>query len=566
MRTLGHVERQASAASIQVLDPAVVERIAAGEVIERPVSVVRELIDNALDAGATEIRIEIRGGGLRSIRVVDNGCGIRADQVEIAMRHHATSKIRDAADLFEVRSLGFRGEALPSIAAVSELSILTANGDALGVRLDLRYGEPEDRSYAARTRGTSVTARNLFGNLPARLKFIGNARAESTLIKSLVRRHALAHPWVRFHLTLDGHTSLRTSGAGLEQTIGEVFGAVLAGAFLPLGPHHERDIEWGGRISGNHVTRSTRNHITLLVNDRCVQVPGVLAAFERAYRPLLPRGRHPIAIVSLSVPRSRVDVNVHPSKAQVKLRDETFIGERLTEAVRESLGHAITAPPNRSFAIGPTQFELPQLIAEEQPPYLATGRFLRDLHVIGQVHGALILAEGQPGLQQGTGGLYLIDQHRAHERAIYELLRRQHSEGRAGQLLLEPLHIEMTARQFARLEHRLPELAELGFVCEWFGGRSFLVRSIPVIPETADLGALVEDLLDLAGEETDWQHRLLASVSCRGATKRGRPLTVEQCCELLELLADTESPAVCPHGSPIILEFNDRFLERQFDW
>lgn len=565
-RTLDDVERQAGAASIQVLDPGVVERIAAGEVIERPVSVVRELIDNALDAGSTEIRIEIRGGGLRSIRIVDDGCGIRADQVEMAMRHHATSKIRDAGDLFEVSSLGFRGEALPSVAAVSELSVLTAAEDALGVCLDLRYGEPADRAYVARTRGTSVTARNLFGNLPARLKFIGNARAESTLIKGLVRRYALAHPQVRFHLTLDGHASLRTSGSGLEQTIGEVFGPALAGAFLPLGPGCEGNIEWTGRISANHVTRSTRQHITLLVNDRCVQAPTVLAAFEHAYRPLLPRGRHPIAILSLIVPRSHVDVNVHPSKAQVKLRDEGIITERLQEAVRASLGHAVHAPPNRSFAIGPAQFELPRqpdagwpVVAEEQTPYMATSRFLRDLHVVGQVHGALILAEG-------AGGLYLIDQHRAHERAIYELLQRQHTEGRAGQLLLEPLHIEMTARQLARLEHRLPELAELGFVCEWFGGLSFLVRSIPVIPETADLAGVIEDLLDLAGEETDWQHRLLASVSCRGATKRGRPLTVEQCRELLELLAATESPAICPHGSPIILHFDDRFLERQFDW
>lgn len=558
-RMLGNLERQAAATSIQVLDPAVVERIAAGEVIERPVSVVRELIDNALDAGATEIRIEIRGGGLRSIRVADDGRGIGADQVEMAVRHHATSKIRDAEDLLEVRSLGFRGEALPSIAAVSELSVLTATGDAPGVRLDLRYGEPAGRSYVAHTRGTSVTARNLFGNLPARLKFIGNARAESTLIKALVRRHALAHPRVRFHLALDGHASLQTSGSGIEQAIVEVFGAALAGAFLTLGPGREGDIEWSGRISANHVTRSTRQHITLLVNDRCVQVPAIMAAFEHAYRPLLPRGRHPIAILSLTVPRSRVDVNVHPSKAQVKLRDETPIAERLQEAVRETLGHAVHTPPSRSFAVGPTQFELPQLIAEEQPPYLATSRFLRDLRVVGQVHGALILAEG-------TDGLYLIDQHRAHERAIYELLQRQHTEGRAGQLLLEPLHIEMTARQFTRLEHRLPELAGLGFVCEWFGGRSFLVRSVPVIPETADLAGVIDDLLDLAGEETDWQHRLLASVSCRGATKRGRSLTVEQCRELLELLADTESPAICPHGSPIILRFDDRFLGRQFDW
>ncbi len=551
-------------APIQVLDPLVVERIAAGEVIERPVSVVRELLDNALDGGARQIRIEIRGGGLRSIRATDDGAGIPADQVELAIRHHATSKIRRAADLLDIGSLGFRGEALPSIAAVSELSVHTATEGALGVRLDLRYGEQERREYLARTHGTTVTVRNLFANQPARLKFIGNARAESTLISRLVRRYALARPEVRFSLTLDGHPSLHTSGAGLSQTAGEVFGAAVAAALVAIGPVREGEAEWSGLISANHVTRSARHHITLIVNDRCVQSPGLLAALEEAYRPLLPRGRHPIAVLSLAVPRSNVDVNVHPSKAQVKLQGERTIAEGVKRTIRDLLGRSVSEPPNRGFSLVPVQFALPQpvagsLVAEERKSYAVTGQFLRELHVVGQVHGSLILAENE-------AGVYLVDQHRAHERAIYELLRRQQAEGRAGQLLLEPLHVELSPRQLARLEPRLSELAALGFSCEWFGGRSFLVRGVPVIPETTDLPGVIEDLLDLAGEETDWQHRLLTSVACHSATKRGRRLSVPQCRELLDLLAGTESPAVCPHGSPIILHFNERFLERQFDW
>jgi DNA mismatch repair protein MutL len=243
----------------------------------------------------------------------------------------------------------------------------------------------------------------------------------------------------------------------------------------------------------------------------------------------------------------------------VKLRDERAIAESLKGAVREMLGRSLSAPPQRSFALGPLQFELPRLVGERREPYLATGAFLRSLQVVGQVHGSLILAEGE-------SGLYLIDQHRAHERAIYELLRRREATGRAGQMLLEPLHVELSPRQIARLEPRLPELAALGFTCEWFGGRSFLVRSVPVIPETADLPGVIDDLVELAGDETDWQHRLLTSVACRSATKRGRPLGLEQCRELVNLLAETKSPAVCPHGSPLILHFDDRFLERQFDW
>jgi DNA mismatch repair protein MutL len=287
----------------------------------------------------------------------------------------------------------------------------------------------------------------------------------------------------------------------------------------------------------------------------------LLAAFEEGYRPLLPRGRHPIALLAITLPRPHVDVNVHPSKAEVKIREEGAIAEGVRAAVRETLGRSVAAPPDESFALGPIQFELPRMLAERGPEWdMATGRLLRSLQVVGQVQGSIILAEGQ-------SGLYLVDQHRAHERAIYELLVRQHAEGRAGQLLLEPLHIELSNHQAARLEPRLGELAALGFSCEWFGGHSFLVRSVPVIPETSDLSGVVEDLLDLAThDESDWQHRLLTSVACRAATRRGKLLTPEQAGELLTLLAGTDSPAVCPHGSPIILHFGERFLERQFDW
>lgn len=552
-----------TSAAIHVLAPDVVERIAAGEVVERPVSVVRELLDNALDAGARDIRIDVRGGGLRSIRVADDGAGIPPDQVDLALRHHATSKLRRVSDLIEIVSLGFRGEALPSIAAVSEMSMASSTaGTSLGVQIDLRFGESLSRTYLSRPPGTTVTVRNLFANLPARLKFIGNARAESSLISQLVRRYALAHPHVRMALTLDGHSSLHTSGLGLDQAVGEVFGAAVSAALLRLGPIRAANAEWSGYVTGRHVTRSSRQHITLMVNDRCVGSRALLGAFEEGYRSLLPRGRHPIAVLSLTLPRAHVDVNVHPSKAEVKLQEERGLAEVLKAAVRDTLGRSLDSPSGDvSFALGPSQFELPRMVAESGPEWeVATARRLRSVRVIGQVRGSLILVEDE-------SGMYLVDQHRAHERAIYELLLRQHGEGRAGQLLLEPLHIELSPHQLARLEPRLPELAAIGFACEWFGGRSFLVRSIPVIPETADLAGVVEDLLDLAGDdESDWRHRLLTSVACRAATRRGRVLTTAQCRELIDLLADTASPAACPHGSPIILHFSERFLERQFNW
>jgi DNA mismatch repair protein MutL len=287
-----------------------------------------------------------------------------------------------------------------------------------------------------------------------------------------------------------------------------------------------------------------------------------MSAFEEGYRPLLPRGRHPIALLSIEVAPWHVDVNVHPSKAEVKIRNEAAVASSLRDATRELLGRTLDEPSaNASFAIGPTQFELPRMVAERGPDWdLASGERLRAMRVVGQAQGSLILLEDETGM-------FAVDQHRAHERAIYELLLKRHAEGRAGQLLLEPLHIELSAAAVDRLEPRLPELASLGFSCEWFGGRSFLVRSVPLIPETAALDGVIEELLDLAtGDDTDWQHRLLTSVACRTATRRGKPLTDAQARELIGLLAGTESPAACPHGSPIILHFSDRFLHRQFGW
>lgn len=560
----GIVSRAAAAdgrGAIQVLPAHVVERIAAGEVVERPASVVRELVDNALDARAREIRVDIRGGGLRSIRVSDDGWGMAADQVELALRHHATSKIRDVSDLLEVSSLGFRGEALPSVAAVSELTILTATGGAPAVQLEVRFGSMAGRQFGSRPSGTTVTVRNLFANTPPRLKFVSSARAESAQISHLLRRYALARPDVRFQLVLDGHPSFRTSGLGIEHALGEVLGGGLAAAMMALGPVQAGDAVWTGFVTAAHATRGSRHHVTLVVNGRCVYSRALLAAFEDGYRHLLPRGRHPVALLKLQLPREHVDVNVHPSKAEVQLEHEAAIGAALRDAVRTLFSRGVQSPREVGFGFGAEQIELPRMVAERGPDWtLAQGQRLRAMNVAGQVQGSLIVIED-------AAGIYLVDQHRAHERAIYELLVRRHAEGRGGQLLLEPLHIELTSRQVERLEPRLAELAALGLVCEWFGGRSFLIRSVPAIPETADLGLVVEDLLDMAADDaSDWQHRLLTSIACRSATRRGRPLSIAQCKDLISLLADTPSPARCPHGSPIILQLSDRFLHREFDW
>jgi DNA mismatch repair protein MutL len=558
---------------IAVLPAEVAERIAAGEVIERPTSAVRELLDNSLDAGAREITVEIRGGGLEIVRVSDDGSGIPPDQVELAFQRHATSKIRAVDDLFSLRTLGFRGEALPSMAAVAEVTMLTRDRDSdVGTMVMLRAGEVARRSRMARQPGTTVTVRHLFQNVPARLKFLPASRNESLVAGQLVRRYALAHPDVCFSLMVDGHLSFRSSGSGrLETAIRDVYGPAVGAAMLPLHAEVAGGATVGGYISGRTVTRPGRHHVTLLVNGRWATCPRLAAALESAYRPFLPRGRHPVAVIVLEVPPGELDPNVHPAKTEVRLLREQEVAEALARAVRETLGHTPARPmPTDDFSLSATQIHLPsprRHLAErpgvgwdpdstEDEP-LST--CLPRLRVLAQLHRSVILAEG-------ARGLFLIDQHRAHERVIYEKLLRRNGEPEPdGQSLLEPVVLELKPHQAAVLEERLPYLEELGFSCQRFGGRDYLVRAVPSLPRREDFVAHLEALLEeAASEDEGWRERLLASIACRAAVRRNRPLDEAEMQELLHELAGTSAPATCPHGSPLVLEFSGSFLERQF--
>ena len=347
---------------IRVLPPEIAERIAAGEVIERPVSVVKELVDNALDAGASDVRVDVESGGLRLIRVADDGHGIRPEQLELAFQRHATSKIDNVRDLLEIATLGFRGEALPSIAAVAEVDVASSVDDGgRAATLGIRAGKVERRGSRGRPRGTTVWVRNLFQPIPARLKFTRNPRAESAAISQLVRRYALARPEVRFSLTLDSHPSLKTSGSGrLELALAEVLGQEVASCLLPL---PERTVGAGrltGFVSAPGLSRPNRQSCILFVNRRWVAVPALQTALEAAYRPLLPPGRHPIVVLFVEVPAGAVDVNVHPSKAEVKLLWEADLAAAVSEAVKEAIGRSPRRPDDeQDFALAATQYRLP---------------------------------------------------------------------------------------------------------------------------------------------------------------------------------------------------------------
>lgn len=562
-----------AAARIRPLPPEVAERIAAGEVIERPAAVVRELLDNALDAGARSVAVEVRGGGLDLIRVSDDGWGIAADEVELAFRRHATSKLRALDDLYALRTLGFRGEALPSIAAVSETSLVTrrAEGD-LATRIVVRGGQVVERGYAAREPGTTVEVRELFRAVPARLSFVQPARVESAAIGHLVRRFALAHPEVQLSLTLDGRPAFRSSPSGsLPGALAEVYGPPLAQAMLELAP---LDAEWGrlgGSISPRTVTRPDRREVTLIVNGRLAASRGLLAALEAAYRPVLPRGRHPIACLRVDVPPAELDPNVHPAKTEVRLLREAEAAEALRQAVAEVLARTPDRPPaSASFAPTIGQPALPsprRRVAEAglawggQPAPLAVADLLRTGQIVAQVQDTLILVAG-------ASTMLLVDQHRAHERILYERLRAGWGEqsGR-GQALLEPVVLELKPDQAASLAACAGELEGLGFGVERFGGRTFLLRTVPGLPGAERLAESLPALLDDAGTlEDGWRERLLRSLACRTAVKRGAALDEPAMAGLVQGLAATAAPAACPHGSPLLLELSSAFLRRQFRW
>jgi len=575
-----------------MLSPDVAERIAAGEVIERPVSVIKELLENALDAGAKEIRVEVRGGGLRLMRVTDDGYGIPEDELERVSLRHTTSKIRSVEDLSHLHTLGFRGEALASIAAVSEATLLSRaiETDGLGenhaaLSVTIRGGEITQHGRRARLHGTTVTVRDLFYNVPARLKFMRGARTENAHILQLLQRYAVGYPAVRFNLIVDEHIALQTSGSGdLAVTLAELYHLPLSEMLHPVHMSDGAHYTIHGYIGNRVLAQSNRQYVMLFVNGRWVQSRPLQDALEEGYRSLLPKGKHPLLVLFLEVPADELDANVHPAKIEVRLEYENEIADALTRAVRSVLEQSPALPESIQFP-GPVlanQRRLPGprrrglrvsesaegYKAENAPP--GTAEIIGSLRPLAQLQQAVILAEAP------DGSLYLVDQHRAHERVIYEHLRRMYASGRQqdeiveGHLLLEPVIVEMKRYQADLLEQRLPMLRGLGIECERFGGRSFLIRSVPGGEDGAgqeQLVAYMQELAETAAEDSsDWEDHLLIGLSCRSAMRRGRELGSGEQQTLLKALASVSAPAVCPHGSPILLHYSRTFLIDKFDW
>ena len=582
--------------AIRLLPPDVSSKIAAGEVIERPASVVKELVENSLDAGATEISIEIRGGGVEYIRVADNGGGIPSDEVELAVHRFATSKVAHAQDLEAISTLGFRGEALHSISAVAGVSLVTRSAaDEFGARLDVAEGEFVRKEPQGASPGTSVTVRHLFRNFPARRKFLRSAATETSRIQTLATRYAMAHPEVRFRLNVDRSEAFSSSGSGdLREAVSSVYSLDVAQAMLDLSPEAGAgdgpEPSVGGMISPPSVNRANRGYMSFFVNRRWVQNRVLGYALEQAYHGFLMERRYPLAIVNVALPPQDVDVNVHPAKTEVRFRRENQVFAAVQQAVRRTLTAdspvpeirraqpaqpGSTARPGGAFwpaePFGPAAAALsghgrpsaaPAEARPSSPEQLPVPKkALPALRVLGQVQSTYIAAEG-------PDGMFLIDQHAAHERVVFERVRAE-AASRTPQVqsLLEPLTVELSPGHQEMLESQQELISRLGLHVEPFGGRAFLLRAVPSLLAEGAPGQALLDVLDLMAEGggfESWEDRAAYSIACHSAIRAGKSLSHQEMSELTRQLEECQQPNTCPHGRPTMIHLSSSHLEREF--
>jgi len=563
---------------IRILSTEVSSQIAAGEVIERPASVVKELLENALDAHAGGISIAVAAAGRALIEVADDGMGMAAAEMELAVSRHATSKLVSAEDLTHISTLGFRGEALASIGAVSRLTLTTKESGAReGARLRVEGGKTGTIEPTGAVTGTVVRVEDLFYNVPARLKFLKKDVTERRAIDALVTRYALAYANVRFNLVHDGKLALETGGDGDRRLIlATLYGVDAARQLLEISAEDD-GLRVTGYVSPIALTRSSRRDISIFVNGRWVQDTPLTSAVVQAYHTLLMVGRFPLGALFIEMAPEDVDVNVHPAKSEVRFRNHDRVYGFVQRAIRRGLLAYAPVPdvqprewampangPDPAWELahmgGPAEVGAPADSATSHPVSKATLPLLR---VVGQIGATYVVAEG-------PDGLYLVDQHAAHERILFEKLMLQHDgKGVASQSLLPAATITLPAPASALLASQLPVLQHLGFSVEEFGPNSYQLRAVPALfadgDPTAALRAAVEDFEeDERPLQDQVEARIAARVCKRMAVKAGRVLAADEQRALLADLERCESPRTCPHGRPTMIHLSVDMLERQF--
>lgn len=602
-------------AKIKLLPEKLANQIAAGEVVERPASVVKELLENSLDAGARRIIIEIEAGGRRRIRLQDDGEGMSRDDALLAFERHATSKIKKAEDLFAISSLGFRGEALPSIASVSRLELFTRDADSLvGTRVRIEAGVVKEVAEFGMARGTTVEVKDLFYNLPARRKFLKSQETELGHISDWVSRLALANPQVHFELRHNGRPLWSAPAAGdLGQRLRHAMGAAAMPYLVPLDRTFSELLPEGplriwGYVSRPEYNRAGGQGLFVYINRRFVRDRFITHALLEAYRTLVPKGRYPVVALFLDLPPAGVDVNVHPTKHEVRFREQVLIHQAVLEAVRQALENGRDSSrleqkekpaPAVSHTSAPdsTSERFRQAAAEalaryrpvSQPVVVSRPRFsprtvpptpsspapalpasplpemrFSELEVIGQFHGMFIVA-------QSADALILIDQHAAAERIAFERMRQEYRSDRIlSQALLFPQTIELSLREAGLLKRHLEELGRMGFELESFGGSTFVVKAVPALLAETDLQKLVLDLLDeLASFSRSAQveervDQVLSVLACHAVVRGPKNLTFEEIRRLLNDMDSVPIPSRCPHGREAVLSFPLKQLEKLF--
>ena len=572
---------------IRILPPALAARIADGEVVERPVSVVKELVENSIDSGASQITVEIRAGGIELIRVIDNGAGIPAEEVHLAFHRHATSKLDSPEQLDQVATMGFRGEALPSIAAVSHVTIQTRpHAETAGFRMALRWGERVESGVEGCAPGTALEISQLFGNQPARRKFLRSAQSETARVQELVSRYALAFPDIRFRLVNDGRASLSTPGNGQpREALLAVYGSQVAENMLEI---HAEDPETGyaveGFVAAPSVSRANRTYMTFFVNRRLIQSRMLSFSVEEAYAGMLQTKRYPVSAINLVMPYEEVDVNSHPAKREVRFHNESRVFSLTQRAVRAALVSGSPVPSfaapsggtssfgnfrsgsRTSGAVFPASsggdFAPPDAVGGSGAEALSLlGRPSVPLQVVGQLKLTYIVAEGPEGM-------YLVDQHAAHERVVFDrLIERREDREPASQPLLSPVSVELTPSHATALQENLESVVACGFRLEPFGERTYLLRAVPSILTSDEPGKALIDILDMAtleGLTRQKEDVMTASIACHAAIRAGQSLSEQEMRALLEQLETTANPHTCPHGRPTMVHFSSYHVEREF--
>ncbi|WP_058307738.1 DNA mismatch repair endonuclease MutL [Gracilibacillus massiliensis] len=593
-------------------------KIAAGEVVERPASVVKELVENSVDAKSTSIKIDIQEAGLQEIKITDDGIGIPHDQCKKAFLRHATSKIQSENDLFHVRTLGFRGEALASIAAVSRLELKTSTGEEAGTKMSIEGGHIKEEARSDARKGTEITVQDIFFNTPARLKYMKTVHTELGHITDIINRMAFSHPEIRFELTHNEKRIFQTTGKGdLRQIASSVYGMSVAKQMIPV-QTRTLDYEINGFIVKPEVNRSSRNYITTIVNGRFIRSIGLAKAITNGFHTFLPIGRQPIVVLNISMDPYLIDVNVHPTKLEVRFSKEKELFQAVEQMVKDALHQQTLIPSGPKTSIKKEKSDQPQFEFDQPTPTtkhfakqktemeqkLEDSAFIREtepvgtsisretsdkeqtesteesvpfqsettaveedrvpkMYPIGQHHGTYILA-------QNDLGLYIIDQHAAQERIKYEFFRDKIGEVESHiQDLLVPLTFEFTQQEALLIEQYLDEFKKVGLFLEAFGQNAYIVRSHPYWFPRGEETEIVRDMVDqLIHDKQVNIHKLREEaailMSCKRSIKANHYLNIDDMQQLLDDLRQCQEPFTCPHGRPIIIQFTKYEMEKMF--